>query len=167
VSVGATTGRGTIPDPTRPIEAGQVGALAPPSRPARSVPGLADTYAATNGLFAAGRYCDAQPVLDYFAGLARTDRTAAVVVAANLDRRTGMYECGLAEYGSSDYAGAKDRLPAFIAAYPDDARVAQARSAIVAATVLAESGEAPLPLALVLLRGLRTSPARVQLTAAR
>jgi hypothetical protein len=113
---------------------------------AQVVPGLADTYGAANGLFAAQQFCDAQPVLDYFAGLARTDQTAAVVDTANADRATDMYECGLAEYNSSDYTTAKDQLPAFIGAYPSDARVAQARSVVIAATVLDESGDPPLPL---------------------
>jgi hypothetical protein len=113
---------------------------------AQVVPGIADTYAAANGLFAAGQYCDGQPVLDYFAGLARTDQTAAVVDTANTDRATDMYECGLAQYNGSDYTKAKDQLPAFIGAYPNDARVAQARSVVIAATVLGESSDPPLPL---------------------
>jgi hypothetical protein len=110
------------------------------------VPGLSDTYAAANGLFAARQFCDGQPVLDYFAGLARTDQTAAVVDTANSDRATDLYECGLTQYNGADYSSALDELPAFMDAYPNDPRVAQAHSALIAATVLDKEGGTPLPL---------------------
>ncbi|MCO1656199.1 hypothetical protein [Pseudonocardia humida] len=113
---------------------------------ARVPQALADTYAAATGLTAQGQYCAGLPVLDSFASLPATGPTADVVRVAHADRAPAMFECGLADYRGSSYSGAIDRLTAFLGAYPDDPRAAQARSAIIAATVLAESGGAPLPL---------------------
>ncbi|WP_214407974.1 tetratricopeptide repeat protein [Pseudonocardia lacus] len=107
---------------------------------------MADTYAAANALFTQGQYCAGLPVLDTFVSLPATSATADVVAVAHADRAAAMFECGLAGYRASTYPEAVEALNAFLAAYPNDPQAAQARSAVIAATVLAESGEAPLPL---------------------
>jgi hypothetical protein len=106
---------------------------------------MADTYTRANGLHLQGRYCDGLPVLDMFAALPATGPTAQIVATANTDRAAAMYQCGLARYQGSAYTEAIEQLNAYLAAYPNDGQAAQARSLLIAATVLEEAGGAPLP----------------------
>ena len=102
-----------------------------------------DTYYAADGLFAQGQFCDAQPVLEYFSALAPDGLTSGAVNLANSERATAMYECGLALHNGSNFGDAGAQLDRFVQAYPGDPRVAQARSVIIAAHILAVNGAPP------------------------
>jgi hypothetical protein len=102
-----------------------------------------DTYVDANIAVAELRFCDALPVLDYFVGLPDPE-VATVVATAHGDRARSLYECGLATYRGGDAGTSLDRLEEFVAAYPNDPGVPQARSAIVVATI-SEAKTAPLP----------------------
>lgn len=117
-----------------------------PSGPA--VPqAIVDTFNAANGLFVESQFCEALPVLDYFAGAVLGDAdTTGLVGTANAQRAATMLECGLARYRESAHSEATTQLEALIAAYPNGPQVAQARSAIIAATVSEANGGEPLPL---------------------
>ncbi|OLT13932.1 hypothetical protein BJF78_20810 [Pseudonocardia sp. CNS-139] len=104
---------------------------------------LADTYAAAAAPVAQQRFCDAIPALDYFVGLTHP-AAAAVVGTANADRARSLLECGLGRYRGGDGAGSLQALEPFVAAYPNDPGILQARSAVVAATIAGAKG-APLP----------------------
>jgi hypothetical protein len=104
---------------------------------------LTDTYNAATATLAAQRWCDALPVVNYFVTLPDTE-TAGIVGRAHADRARSLYECGLAGYRAGDAAGTRDRLDTFIAEYPNDPGILQARSAVVAATI-AQERRAPLP----------------------
>jgi tetratricopeptide (TPR) repeat protein len=101
-----------------------------------------DTFAAANAPYAAGRFCEALPVLDYAVTLPASAGLAGV---ANGDRARSLSECGLVEFAAGDYGGATERFEALLADYPGDPAVAQARSALITAEVGRSAGF-PLPL---------------------
>ncbi|MGH3940069.1 MAG: hypothetical protein ACRDTG_15835 [Pseudonocardiaceae bacterium] len=109
---------------------------------------IVDTFTAANSRFTEQRYCDALPVLDYFVTLPPTE-AGGVVGPANTDRARAMLECGFDRYRAANYSGAITQLKQFVDTYPENPQVAQARSAIIAAEVVAEVGESlalPAPL---------------------
>lgn len=102
---------------------------------AQAVPqALRDTYAAANGLFADGRFCEALPVLDWFVALPAAG-SSEVAGLANTDRPVAQLECGLARYREGDFAGAIDVLQVTAGEYPDHQGTPQARSTVIAAKV--------------------------------
>jgi tetratricopeptide (TPR) repeat protein len=110
---------------------------------AASVPQVVlDTFAEANSAVAEGRFCDALPVLDYAITL---PDAAGVAAMAHGDRARSLSECGLANFAAGQYTDAADRFTALVTDYPDDPRVAQARSAIISAEVGLVVG-VPLPL---------------------
>lgn len=122
---------------------------------------LTATYAAAISPLAEQKFCDARPVLDYLVTLPVAD-TAGVVGTANTDRSRAMLECGLGKYRAADYPGAIAELDKLIMAYPDDPRVAQARSAIIATKVATEKGGGSPPVLPAPLGG--NSPGTIELT---
>lgn len=102
-----------------------------------------DTYYAADGLFTQGRFCQAIPVLDYYTALAPDGLTSGAVNLANAERATAMYECGLGLYNGSTFAEATTQLNQFVQTYPNEPRVAQARSVLIAAHILAVNGAPP------------------------
>lgn len=102
-----------------------------------------DTYYAADGLFPQGRFCEALPVLQYYSGLAPDGLTSGAVNLANAERATAMFECGLGLYNGSDFGRATTQLTQFVEAFPAEPRVAQARSVLIAAHILAINGAPP------------------------
>ncbi|OZM81878.1 hypothetical protein [Pseudonocardia sp. MH-G8] len=100
------------------------------------------TFTTANDAVAAGRFCDALPVLDYAVTL---PDSAGVAGVAHRDRARSLSECGLANYGAGDLTGATTRFGTLVGEYPDDPGVAQARSALIAAEV-GRNVSVPLPL---------------------
>ena len=101
-----------------------------------------DTFTEANSAVAAGRFCDALPVLDYAVTL---PESAGVAAVAHADRARSLSGCGLASYDAGDLTRASDRFATLVAEYPDDPGVPQARSALIAAEV-GRSASVPLPL---------------------
>jgi hypothetical protein len=105
---------------------------------------LTATYAAATEAVREQRFCDALPVLAYFAGLPVD--TGDVVATANGDRARALLECGLGHFRAGRPNDAVDPLSELAEAYPNDPGTAQARSAVIAARVAAETGRTvPLP----------------------
>lgn len=121
---------------------------------------LTATYVAAITPLAEQKFCDARPVLDYLVTLPVAE-TAGVVGTANSDRARAMLECGLGHYRAADYSGAIAELDKLTAAYPDDPRAAQARSAIIAARVAIEKDGGPAPVLPAPLGG--NSPGTIEL----
>lgn len=105
---------------------------------------MRDTYTAAKTPFTERRFCDALPVLDYFAGLTGQS-TAEVGGRADADRPLALFECGLGLFRAGNFEGAISPLETMIADYPADPGIPQARSAIIAARVAVANG-APVPL---------------------
>ncbi len=114
--------------------------------PAAQVPqALLDTYTAANVDFVNGSFCEALPVLDYFVTLPVAE-TAGLVATADSTRVQAMLECGFEQFRTRNYLTAIQQLDALAAAYPDSPQATQARSAIIAAKVGAESSGAEVPI---------------------
>jgi Tetratricopeptide repeat len=103
---------------------------------------ILDTFAQANNAVAEGRFCDALLVLDYAVTLPESTGVAAV---AHADRARSLSECGLASFHAGDLTGAITRFQTLVAEYPNDPRVAQARSALIAAEV-GRTASVPIPL---------------------
>jgi tetratricopeptide (TPR) repeat protein len=106
---------------------------------------FADTYVAATPAVAEQRWCDALPVLDYLVTLPDPE-TGGIPGRAGVDRARSLFECGLANYRSGDTDGSLARLDQFLRDYPNDPGQAQARSAVVAATIAQAKGVPPPPL---------------------
>ncbi len=111
---------------------------------------IVDTYNQALAPFHERRYCEAAPILDYFASLTDPE-TAGVAAMAHGPRAQAMFECGVEKYRSSDFNGAIGDLEKLVAAYPDNALVPQAKSALIVARIAKVKGQGtgqlPPPLA--------------------
>jgi hypothetical protein len=106
---------------------------------------LAATYTAATGALGQQRYCDALPVLEYFAGL-RAAEAGDLARTANADRPRALLECGLDHFRAGRNDDAIEPLTELATAYPDAPGTPQARSAVIAARVADETGRTvPLP----------------------
>ena len=92
---------------------------------------LAETYTAATRALREQRYCDALPVLRYFAGLPAD--AGDLVGTANADRAPALLECGLGQFRAGRPADSIEPLTELAEAYPDDPGTPQARSAVIAA----------------------------------
>lgn len=116
----------------------------PETPAATTVPrALTETYAAATGALGQQRFCDALPVLRYFAGLPAD--AGDLAGTANADRARALLECGLGEFRAGRPGEAIDPLTELATAYPDDPGTAQARSAVIAARVAVQT-ELPVTL---------------------
>lgn len=99
--------------------------------------GVYDTAATTW----AGAPCDALPTLDHVSGLddARTGGAAAAAVA---ERPRQLFACGVQRYESGAHGAAAEAFDAFVAGYPADPQVAQARANAIAARAAEVAGGA-------------------------
>ena len=112
---------------------------------AASVPqALCETYAAATGALREQRFCDALPVLTYFAGLSAG--AGDIVATANADRARALLECGLGHFRAGRENEAVEPLSELAEAYPNDPGTPQARAAVIAARVSEQTGlTVPLP----------------------
>ena len=92
---------------------------------------LTETYTAATRALREQRYCDALPVLRYFAGLPAD--AGDLVGTANADRAPALLECGLGQFRAGRPADSIEPLTELAEAYPDDPGTPQARSAVIAA----------------------------------
>jgi TolA-binding protein len=107
---------------------------------------IADVFAEATKPYAEGKFCDSLTVLAYFAELDPSSAGEKVVADANTYRAKSLYECGLSQYRQNLYRQAEDTLGIFLAKYPQDAGVPQAKSALIAAKVSGEANvQIPLP----------------------
>jgi len=104
---------------------------------------LTETYTAATRALGEQRFCDALPVLEYFAGLAAG--AGDLVGTANADRAKALLECGLGHFRAGRPDEAIEPLTALAEAYPNDGGTPQARSAVIAARV-AEQTDLTVPL---------------------
>ena len=105
---------------------------------------LTATYSAATRALGEQRFCDALPVLAYFAGLSAD--TGDVVATANADRARALLECGLGHFRAGRPGDAVEPLSELAEAYPNDPGTPQARSAVIAARVAEKTGRTvPLP----------------------
>ena len=80
---------------------------------------LTETYTAATRALGEQRFCDALPVLEYFAGLAAG--AGDLVGTANADRAKALLECGLGHFRAGRPDEAIEPLTALAEAYPNDA----------------------------------------------
>lgn len=113
---------------------------------AKKVPDAIDeTFTEATAPFAEGKFCDALPALEYFAGQDQK-LLGKVVATAATNRGAALYKCGIGKYSAGDCAGAADPLTKFLDAYKFDTVIPQAKATLIAARVCEVSGFAtPMP----------------------
>lgn len=99
---------------------------------------VADAFAVAVQPMTVGRPCDSVTALNQFAEL---DAQLAAPIAGQLGphRAQAGYQCGIALFTGGQYAQAIPHLESFLAAYGTDAAAPQARSALIAARVAAQT----------------------------
>lgn len=105
---------------------------------------ITDMFVEATKPYGEGKFCDSLIVLEYFAGLDPSSAGEKVVGDANVYRARSLYECGLSQLRDNLAHRAVDTLGTFLAAYPNDAGVPQAKSALIAAKV-ATAAKVQLP----------------------
>jgi len=119
----------------------------PETASAREVPkAIVDTFNEAVQPFAAGKFCESLPVLDYLVTLP-PDQSAGVVGMAHEDHVKANFECGVLRYGSKDFDEAIEHFKTIVDSYPQHALANAARSALIAATIAAAGPKTipPLP----------------------
>lgn len=107
---------------------------------------IADVFAESTKPYAEGKFCDSLTILAYFAELDPSSAGEKVVADANTYRARSLYECGLDQVRRTVYAQAIPTLEIFLAKYPQDGGVPQAKAAWIAAKVaIAAQVDMPLP----------------------
>jgi tetratricopeptide (TPR) repeat protein len=106
------------------------------TEPAKKVPGaIADMFTEATKPYGEGKFCDALPALTFFAALDPSSVGARIAADANTFRARSLYECGLSQAHANDYPTAVTTLETFVAAYPNDGGIPQAKAALITAKV--------------------------------
>jgi tetratricopeptide (TPR) repeat protein len=106
-------------------------------------PAVAETFAVAGKPVAAGQFCAGVPALDLLAEL-EPEVIAGIAAPLHANRATALLQCGINRFGSGSYTEAVTSFSSFVAQYPNDPGIPQARSGLIAATV-AEASYYPVP----------------------
>lgn len=98
---------------------------------------ITDTFNDAIRPFAAGKFCQALPTLEYLAGMP-AEHTAGVVPTARDHHGKAAFECGLLSYGAGDFEEAVEHFETVLSNYPNHAVAAAAGSAYVAGVIAVE-----------------------------
>lgn len=104
---------------------------------------IAETFAVAGEPVAAGQFCAGVPALDLLAEL-DPEVIAGISGPLHASRATALMQCGISRFGSGGYTEAVASFSTFVAQYPNDPGIPQARSGLIAATV-AEASYYPVP----------------------
>lgn len=140
---------------------------------ARVPQALQTVWAAAERPFAQAQFCAVLPTLDYAVTLPAAE-TGAIVATARRHRPQAQLGCGLAEFRAGRFPQAADHMQDLLAAYPNNAGAAQARSVLIAANVAqATTDPIPVPAPLgtpgdrtVTFYNVTSTPLRLQITGA-
>ncbi len=108
---------------------------------AASVPAaLVETFSEASRPFTDGRFCEALPVLDYFAKLPAAG-TVGVIDTVHAHRAQANYECGVVKYGAKEFGEAVEHFELVTTDYAGHAAAPAALAGLIVARISRASPE--------------------------